>query len=127
MRSYRVAVSVPPGMNHLPLSLTPTEMRKLRPAETPRRMTVLFLRGYVQILPLDIALALREQYPALHVVDAAGRTLDRPDDLDGLSWSELTGLAGEYGIDTAGMSPLELRFQIRDHRNELQRSAVALS
>jgi hypothetical protein len=125
MRSFRVAANIPAGELQLPITLTAQEVARIRPRETPRRYTALFLRGYVQILPLDFIEALREKYPSLHVVDAGGRTLDRADDLDTLDGDSLRGVAEALEVKTAGLNFTEMRYLIRDARNGRYREREA--
>lgn len=104
--------------------LTAEEMCDLRPEERFGRLTLMFLRNYVQLVDLDVAQALSHKYSFLHIVDAYGNRLDTTDDLDTLEGSEtrklayLYKLAADYDINAVGMSPFEIKLAIRDARNE---------
>jgi hypothetical protein len=125
MRCFRAAVSFPGGSTLFPLTLTPTEYHEIWPDATPRFVTILFLRGYVQLLPLAVIETLRAKCPVLHVVDAVGRVIDRADDLEELDGDSLAGMAEAYGIDYDNMTPPELRLMIRNQRNESERERRA--
>ena len=110
--------------NMLVVELTADEMQELRPEDRRGRLSLMFLRDYVQLVDLDIAQALSYKYPFLHIVDGYGNRIDQADDLDAIEGSEtrrlahLFRIAADYDIDAVGMTAYEIKLAIRNARNE---------
>ncbi|MCD4829820.1 MAG: hypothetical protein K8R90_10370 [Candidatus Cloacimonetes bacterium] len=123
MRPVRVACDTQ-TRDMLVCELNAGEMRALRPESDGVRLSVMFLRDYVQLLDLDVARELTRKYYSLHIVDAYGNRLDAVDELDRLEGSEtrqlatLYRLASEFDIDAVGMSQYEIKLAIRNARSE---------
>ncbi|MCD4651045.1 MAG: hypothetical protein K8S56_04575 [Candidatus Cloacimonetes bacterium] len=106
------------------------EMARLRPATQPHVLSLLFLRGYVHLLPTDMAMYLEQKYAEIDIVDEHGERLCVEDDLSAVSGtrtqrlSQLFSEAVRCGLDIAGLSETEMKLAIRLERRYLRQQTA---
>ncbi len=88
------------------------------------KLSFAFLKDFVIVLRMDLALMLTEKYDDLHIVDDFGNIIDYEDDLDhqhensALRLAYLYQQAADFDVVVDGLSELEIKFAIREKKNE---------
>ena len=88
-----------------------------------KKISYLFLRGYVLLLKANVAELLISKYNELVIFDSYGNIISNSDDLDSLNLSELIFEAQKYRINYHNKSSFELKMAIREKREKNRKSA----
>ena len=121
---YRVAFENHSSNNQRYITILKEDYHKIYPKTVARKISYLFLDGYVLLFKVKVAEFLIEKFRDLVVYDKVGNNISRKDDLDLLNKNELIFEAQKLLIDFTNKNEFELKLNIRELRKEKKRKTA---
>lgn len=121
---YRIACNEQMKERMKAVTISETDYKELFPKLSAKKLTFMFLNGYVLLLSATISEFLLERYPELAAYDDEGNIISQKDDLEGLDFTQLILEAYRYKINTRNKNEFELRISIRQARMEHNRKSA---